>query len=101
MCSAVDDEMFYFNNIRGKDGNTIYSDLSGRFPIESYTGMNSIFVCYIYRLHAILLRPMKSQTEAEIIKAFQSCYNELNAKGHHPTLRVLDNECSLVVKQYL
>ena len=101
ICSAIDDEMFCYSILRSTDGNTIYSDLTERFPIESYTGMNYIFVCYIYKLNAILLRPMKSRKEAEMIKAFESCYDELNAKGHHPTLHVLDNECSLAVKQYL
>ena len=101
ICSAIDNDMFCYSILRSKEGNTIYSDLTGRFPIESYTGMNYIFVCYIYKLNAILLRPMKSRKEAEMIRAFESYYNELNVKGHHPTLHILDNECSLAVKQYL
>ena len=33
--------------------------------------------------------------------AFKTCYEELNAKEHHPTLHVLVNECSCVVKEYI
>ena len=36
-----------------------------------------------------------------MVEAFKSCYNELNAKGHHPTLHVLDNECSRAVIDYV
>ena len=40
MCSAIKNEMFCFSILQDKEGNTIYSDITGRFPIESYTGMN-------------------------------------------------------------
>ena len=46
VCSAIDDEMFCFSVTTEYEGNVIYSDLPGRFPIESYAGMN--FFC---RLH--------------------------------------------------
>ena len=39
-CTAEDDEMFCYSITTENNGNVIYSDLAGRFPIESYTGMN-------------------------------------------------------------
>ena len=30
---------------------TIYSDLTGRFPVESYDGKNYIFIAYAYTLN--------------------------------------------------
>ena len=63
--------------------------------------MNYIFVCYVYKLNTILLRTMKNREDEEMVTAFKSCYKELNTKGHHPTLHVLDNECSRVVKQFI
>ena len=101
MCSAFENEMFCFAILRDENENTIYSDLTGRFPIESYTGMNYIFVCYIYKLNTILLRTMKNREDEEMVSAFKSCYKELNDKGHHPTLHVLDNECSRAVKEFI
>ena len=62
---------------------------------------NYICVFYVYKLNTILLRTMKSRHDAEMAEAFKICYDELNAKGHHPTLRVLDNECSRAVKEYV
>ena len=94
MCSAIENEIFYFAILRDEKENTIYSNLTGRFPIESYTGMNHIFVCHVYKLNTILLRIMKNREDEEMRSAFKYCYDELNSKGHHPTLHVLDNECS-------
>ena len=78
-----------------------YSDLTGRFPIESYAGMNYIFVCYVYKLNTILLRTMKSRETSHMLQAFEIVYDELEDKGHKPTLHVLDNECSKAVKKFL
>ena len=39
MCSAVDDEMFCFAALADANEDTMYSDLTGRFPIQSYKGM--------------------------------------------------------------
>ena len=85
---------FCFAILQYEEENTIYSNLTGRFLIESYTGMNFIFACYVYKLNMILLNTMKNREDEEMVLAFKSCYKELNDKGHHPTLHVLDNECS-------
>ena len=98
MCSTIENEMFCFVILRDENENTTYSDLTGRFPIESYTGMNYISVCYVYKLNIILLRIMKNREDEEMVMAFKSCYNKLHEKGHHPTLHVPDNECSRAVK---
>ena len=49
MCSAIENEMFCFAILRDENKNTIYSDLTGRFLIELYTGMNYIFAWYVYK----------------------------------------------------
>ena len=59
VCTAIDDEMFCFSITTNYDNNVIYSDLPGRFPIESYAGMNYIFVAYIYKCNYIIVRTMK------------------------------------------
>ena len=59
--SAMEDDFFFCAVIGDTHKDTIYSDLTGRFPIQSYEGMNYIFVAYVYKLNAILLRSMKSR----------------------------------------
>lgn len=46
LCIAIEDDMFCFSNLREKQGNTIYRDLTGWFPVNLYTGMNYICMCY-------------------------------------------------------
>ena len=86
---------------RARTGSTIYSNLMGRFPVESYTGMNYILVVYVYKLNAPLMRAIKSRQDADIVAAFQSVCEELIAYGHKPALHVLDNKCSRAVKTYI
>ena len=45
-CAAIENEMFCFVIARDEHDNTIYSDLTGRFPVEPYTGMNYTLVVY-------------------------------------------------------
>ena len=97
VCSAIDDEMFCFSITTEYEGNAIYSDLPGRFPIESYAGMNYFFVAYIYKYNYIVIRPMKSRKDEDMVATFKDIYDELKAKGHEPSLHVLDNECSKAV----
>jgi hypothetical protein len=43
----------------------------------------------------------EDQRRQKMVTALKSCYGELNAKDHHPTLHVLDNEGSCEVKYYI
>ena len=72
ICSAIENELFCFAILPDETDNTIYSDLAGRFPIESYTGMNYVFVCYVYKLNTILVRTMKNREDEEVVTAFKS-----------------------------
>ena len=101
ICSAVEDEIYCFAVIGDQNENTIYSDLTGQFPVRSFEGMSYIFVAYVYKLNAIMLRPMKSREDDSMVQAFTSIYSELEAAGHKPKLHVLDNECSRAVQNFL
>ena len=72
VCSAMKDEIFCCAFIGDTHKDTIYSDLTGRFPIQSYDGMNYIFVVYVYKLNGIFLRSMKSREDARMVEAFAS-----------------------------
>ena len=100
-CSAIEDKIFFFAVIGDANENKIYSDLTGRFPIQSYKGMNYIFVAYVYKLNSILLRSMKYREDARMVEAFTSIYTELEAEEHKPKLHVLDNECYRAVQNFL
>jgi hypothetical protein len=94
-------EIYCFAVLADTNEKTIYTDLTGKFPIRSYKGNQYIFLTYIYDLNAIIVRPMKSRDASEILKTFKDIYSYLINKKHKPRLHVMDNECSNVVKNYL
>ena len=49
--TATDDKMYCFAILGDKNENTIYSDLTGRFPVRSYACNNYIFAAYMYDLN--------------------------------------------------
>ena len=69
MCNAIENEMF-FVILQNEEEHTIYSDLTGRPPIESYTDMNYSCVYYVHKLNTILLRTMNNREDEEMISAF-------------------------------
>ena len=69
--SMQEDEMFSFAVLAEQNEGTIYCDLTGRFPVQSYMGMHYIFVAYIYSKNALLLRAMLNRTDASMIKVFK------------------------------
>ena len=74
VCSDMEDEIFFCAVIGDTHEETIYSDLTGRLPMQSYEGMNYIFVAYVYKLNAILLLSMKSREDGSMLEAFTRVY---------------------------
>ncbi len=73
---AVQD-MFCFATLADATTGTMYTDLTGAFPVRSFKNMQYIFVVYIYDLNAIIVHPMPSQTNTSFIAAFTEVFNIL------------------------
>jgi hypothetical protein len=56
ICTAHD--MFCFAALANLHTGTMYTDLTGTFPVCSFKNMQYVFVAYIYNLNAILVRAM-------------------------------------------
>ena len=78
-----------------------FSDLTGRFPIQSNRGANYIFVLYDYDSNAILVRPLRNRSAHEIHRVFSSVHTYLVTRGLRPRLHTLDNEASTILKEFL
>ena len=100
VCAITEDDMFIFVMMGNAHTSTLYTGLTGRFPVESYDGMNYMFVAYVYKLNDIVLRSMKTREDANMVTTFKSVCAKLKEKGHKPNLHVLDNKCSKAVKTY-
>ena len=78
-----------------------YSDLTGRFPVQSNRGANYILVVYEYDSNAILVRPLCNRTAPETKSVFQNVIHYLTVWGLRPRLHTLDNEASTILRDYL
>ncbi len=99
ICAAYD--MFCFAALANLHTGTMYTDLTGTFPVRSFKNMQYVFVAYIYDLNAILVRAMPSKNNAAMIAAFSDIFSTLAAHGYAPTLNVRDNKCSKAVKAHI
>ena len=73
--------MFVYAALAENTDGMIYSDLTGRLPVESYWGMQYIFIAYIYDENVILMRPMKNRTDACMVAVFKEIYEHLKERN--------------------
>ena len=84
---------------------TLYSDQTGAFPTRSQRGNKYIMVMVEIDSNAILVEPMKSRKDAEMIRAYKSLMKRLQRAGITVKKHVLDNEISnnmknLIIDEY-
>jgi hypothetical protein len=82
------------------DQGHLYTDLTGKFPMRSSKGNYYVTVCYIYDCKNVKVVPMKSRSDSECFKAYDSAHQKLTVKGSKPKLQTLDNEASAALKNF-
>ena len=80
---------------------TIYSDQTGQFPTRSLSGNKYIMVMVDIDSSGILVEPMKSRKDAEMIRAYQTLMLRLKRASIVPKKHVLDNEVSEAMKELI
>ena len=80
---------------------TVYSDLTGKFPVTSLAGNKYVLVLYDYDSNAILFRPMRNRSDEQALAAYASIYDYLSARNCKPRLNIMDNEASQAVRRYI
>ena len=99
ICSTQD--VFFFAALANTITGTMYTDITGAFPVRSFKSMQYIFVAYVYDLNAIIIRAMPSCTDASIMTAFTEVITTIKTGGYCLALNVMDNECSVAVEKYI
>jgi hypothetical protein len=99
ICAMQD--MFCFAAFANAITGTMYTDITGTFPVRSFKSMQYAFVVFIYNLNAIIVRAMPSHTDASMVQAFTKVISILKFGGYHLTLNVMDNKCSAAVEKYI
>jgi hypothetical protein len=77
-----------------------YSDLTGRFPVQSESGNCYVLVLHAFDANAILVEPLKNRSDAEHFKAYQAIIKRAN-KGTKLFTHWMENEASKAIKDLL
>ena len=80
---------------------TIFTDQTGQFPTRSQRGNKYIMVLVEIDSNAILVEPMSSRKDQEMIRAYDALVNRLKRVGCTPKKHVLDNEISENMKNHI
>jgi hypothetical protein len=94
-------DMFCFAALADAMLGTMYTGITGAFPVQSFKNMQYIFVAYIYNLNSTIVQPMPSCTDSLFITTFSKVFAILRACNYQPALNVMDNECSKVVEKHI
>ena len=94
-------QLFIGATIGEQNTGTVYTDQTGNFPVRSFQGNKCQFVAYDYRSNAILVRPLKDQTDKSLLEAFEDVYEYLTTRGFKPRLNVMDNQCSKTIQKFI
>jgi hypothetical protein len=88
-----------FPAIIDADTGQIYIDQTGKFPVTFSRGNKYVFVLYDCDSNAILVEPIKSRMQDELLRAYRKLTTHLRKRGLTPKLQRLDNECSQAMKE--
>jgi len=80
---------------------TMFSDQTGQYPTRSQRGNKYIMVMVEIDSNAILVEPMKSRKDAEMIRAYDALLLRLKRAGIVPKKHVLDNKVSENMKTHI
>ena len=78
---------------------TIYTDQTGAFPVQSKSGNRYIMILCEMDSNAILSKPMRDWKGSEIVRAYKALIHCLKIAGITPKKHILNNECSNEYKE--
>ena len=78
---------------------TVFTDQTGRFPVQSNRGNTSLMVYYDIDANYIDAEPIKNHADPQMIVAYQRLWERTNrGRKIKPNLHILDNEASEAFK---
>ena len=95
--SEENNQIFMVMGIVDKTG-TVYTDLTGRFPINSMEGMTAVFIMYDWTTNTILAKPIKDAKAETIVEAFKTNIEYMTKRGFKPIFNIIDNVATNAIK---
>ena len=79
--------------------NTIYTDQTGRLPVQSSHGNKLVMILFDVDANYIDAEPLADSKDTSPIKAYKSLWERITkTRMHKPKMHILDNEASAVFK---
>ena len=78
----------------------MYSDLTGKFSVQSGRGNNYILVAYHYDANNIITTPIKNITGPCILNGITNIHEKLGKLVLTPNLHIMVNEVSEEIQKY-
>jgi hypothetical protein len=79
----------------------IATDLTGRFPVTSSSGYKYMLLIYDYDSNVIIVEPLRSRADTQLIHAYTKLHRILTDAGLNPSVQRLDNEASQALKRVI
>ena len=70
----------------------MYTDQTGRFPVQACRSMQYIMILYEIDSRVILVEPLQNKTSCEMVATYQKLVDRLKDWRFEPTLHIWDNE---------
>ena len=78
---------------------TVFSDQTGRLPVQSSRGNTSLMIVYDIDANYIDAEPLRNHSDPQMIAAYRSIWARINrGRTTKPKLHILDNEASEAFK---
>jgi hypothetical protein len=99
ICAMQD--VFCFAALADAITGTMYTNITGAFPVCLFKSMQYSFIAYVFDLKTIIVHAMPSCTDAPMVQAFTKVITILKPQGYQPALNVMDNKCFNTVEKYI
>ena len=86
-------------NLKDEDERLVFLDQIDMFRTTSFKRNRYVMVLYEAIGTNMLVEPMRSRTSGEMVRAYQVSIDRMKEKDVHPTIHILDNECSAEFKE--
>ena len=101
MLVAENDDIFCCAALADRNENTVYMDMTGKFPHRSINGNQCMLVVYDYATNAILVEAIKNFESNTICEAYKKVHKYLESKGRRPRFNILDNQASRLIAEFV
>ena len=81
------------------DPGKLFTYLTGPLPVTSNRGMQIMVILYAYDTTEILVEPIKTRSDADMLHAYSVLHDTLENVVHAPRLNIMDNNKLLQTKE--